>query len=173
MTQLAIEFNDAGLLVADAERVLAIEPGYALVGEDGIVTGTPAYRAARLQPARVSNRHWHELSAGERVTAGASHAELAYRQLAEIWQSVGRADAEAVFIVPSTYASEQLGLLLGLAEECSIAVRTMVDVAVAATSQPYPDRDLYYLDAGLHHVVLAQVEQERGGGGGGAPPPTQ
>jgi hypothetical protein len=165
MSRLAIEFNDAGLLVADAERVISSEPGYALVGPEGVVTGDAALRAARLRPAQVSNRHWYELGADMRIgaTAGMPHAEIAYRQLAAMWAQSGQPDAEAVFVVPGHYGAEQLGLLLGLAEECGIAVRTMVDVAVASSTRAQPDHDLYYLDAGLHHVLLVHVEQERGG----------
>ena len=38
MSTLAIEINDAGLIVADREGVLAVEPGYALVTKHEIVT---------------------------------------------------------------------------------------------------------------------------------------
>jgi biopolymer transport protein ExbD len=63
----------------------------------------------------------------------------------------GRSDA--VLVVPGAYHSQQLGLLLGLAQECGMPVRALVDAAVAATHRPYPDRQLVYVDAGLHNMA--------------------
>jgi FHA domain len=38
-------------------------------------------------------------------------------------------------------------------------VRAMVDVAVAASGRPYPDRQLLYVDAGLHRASVTPLEQ--------------
>lgn len=163
MTRLiAIEINDAGLVVAAPDGVLAVEPGYAVLEDREIVTGAPAYAQSRVKPRQASNRHWAELSAepGSAAIAGVrSSAELAYAQLAKIWSEFAdRADA-VLLVVPSSYKSEQLGLLLGLARECGMPVRAMVDAAAAASVRPYPARQLVYVDAGLHGVTATPVEQ--------------
>jgi hypothetical protein len=159
---IAIDLNDAGLVVADAEIVLAVEPGYALVEDRKITTGTAAYAEARLKPRRISNRFWSTLSAAP-GTAGVrgvdSAAELAFAQLREIWSRFGGAGTEVVFVVPGNYTREQLGLLLGLAQECGMPVRALVDAAVAASVQPYPGRQLLFLDAGLHRTSVTPIEQ--------------
>ena len=96
----------------------AVEPGYAVVGRDGIVTGTQAWRRARLEPRQASNRFWSSLSleAGSGGVAGARNAaELAFAQLSDLWDRFGGADQEVIFVVPSHYQSAQLGLLLGIA----------------------------------------------------------
>jgi hypothetical protein len=159
---IAIDLNDAGLVVADAEVVLAVEPGYALVEDRKITTGTAAYAQARLKPRRVSNRFWSTLSAAP-GTAGVrgvdSAAELAFAQLRELWGRFGGADTEVVFVVPGHYTREQLGLLLGLAQECGMTVRALVDAAVAASVQPHPGRQLLFLDAGLHRVSVTPLAQ--------------
>lgn len=163
MTRLiAIEINDAGLVVAGADGVLAVEPGYAVVEGAEIITGSPAYAQSRVKPRQASNRHWAELSAepGSASIAGVrSSAELAYAQLAQIWSEFAdRADA-ALLVVPSAYSGDQLGLLLGLARECGMPVRAMVDAAAAASVRPYPERQLVYVDAGLHGVTATPLEQ--------------
>ena len=162
MSTLAIDINDAALTVADGARVLAVEPGYALLDGGRIVTGAAAFGQARLAPRRVSNRYWSQLSLepGSAGVEGAGNAaQLAYEQLNALWQRF-RAEADHVVLtVPGFYATEQLGLLLGLAEECGMPVRAMVDVAAAASVRPYPGRQLIYADAGLHRVSVIPLEQ--------------
>jgi hypothetical protein len=50
-------------------------------------------------------------------------------------------------------------VLLGLAQECGMPVTGMVDAAVAASVQPWPGRQLLYVDAGLHGVTVTPIEQ--------------
>lgn len=167
MRTLAIEINDSGLVVADERGVLAVEPGYALVENGRVTTGAAAYASSRLKPRLVSNRYWSSLSV-EPGTAGVggagSAAELAFAQLEALWSRFGGgpgADAagDVVFVVPGHYGREQLGLLLGLAQECSMPVRALVDSAVAASARPYPGKQLLYVDAGLHRVSVTPVAQ--------------
>ena len=161
MSALAIDINDAGIAVADATGVLSVEPGFAVVDRGRILTGDEAFALARLRPRQASNRFWNSLSL-EPGSAGAdlpSAAELAHAQLASIWEKVGHARAEVLLVVPAGYRSEQLGLLLGLAQECGMPVRALVDAAAAAGHRPYPDRQLVYLDAGLYRVTATVLEQ--------------
>ncbi len=162
MSTLAFDLNDYGLVVADGDSVLAVEPGYALVDGRTIETGTTAYAQARLKPRQVSNRFWAHLSV-EAGSAGfgdgRSTAELAYAQLGRLWKQFGGEGRDAVFVVPGHYTREQLGLLLGLAEECGMPVRALVDAAVAASARPYPGRQLVYVDAGLHRASVTPLEQ--------------
>jgi len=161
VSALAIDINDAGIAVADATGVLSVEPGFAVVDRGRILTGDEAFALARLRPRQASNRFWNSLSL-EPGSAGAdlpSAAELAHAQLASIWEKVGHARAEVLLVVPAGYRSEQLGLLLGLAQECGMPVRALVDAAAAAGHRPYPDRQLVYLDAGLYRVTATVLEQ--------------
>jgi hypothetical protein len=158
---LAIDINDAGIAVADATGVLGVEPGFAVVDRGRILTGDEAVALARLRPRQASNRFWSALSL-EPGSAGAdlpSAAELAHAQLAAIWQKSGHAWTDVLLVVPAGYRAEQLGLLLGLAQECGMPVRALVDVAAAAGHRPYPDCQLVYLDAGLYRVTATVLEQ--------------
>ncbi|HEU4619489.1 MAG TPA: FHA domain-containing protein [Gammaproteobacteria bacterium] len=164
MPTLAIEINDSGLVVADAETVLAVEPGYALVDGGKITTGAAAFGQARLKPRRISNRFWANLSVAPDtagVPGAGSAAELAFAQLRDLWARVrdGAGAADVVFVVPGHYTREQLGVLLGLAEECRMRVKALVDAAVAASARPYPGRQLLYVDASLHRVSVTPLDQ--------------
>ena len=156
MAVLAIDINDAGLVVANDSAVLAVEPGFARIERGKIVTGEAAKAGARLSPRQTSNRFWSGLSL-EPGSAGSdlakSAAELAYAQLESLWSKFRDGATDVVLVVPGSYRTDQLGVLLGLAQECGMPVRALVDTAVAASVRPYPKRQLMYVDAGLHQGV--------------------
>ena len=162
MSALAIDINDSGLVVADEASVRVIEPGFASVERGKIVTGEAARARARRQPRQTSNRFWSALS-GDANSAGAdlnaTAAELAHAQLASLWARVANGATDVLLVVPGGYRSDQLGLLLGLAQECGMPVRAFVDVAVAASVRPFPGRQLMYVDASLYRTSVALVEQ--------------
>jgi hypothetical protein len=163
MAVLAIDINDAGLIVASDSAVLAVDPGFARIERGKILTGDAAKAGARLSPRQTSNRFWSGLSL-EPGSAGAdigkSAAELAYAQLESLWRRFGDGASEVVLVVPGAYRTEQLGVLLGLAQECGMPVRTLVDRAAAASVRPYPKRQLMYVDAGLHRASVTLIEQD-------------
>jgi hypothetical protein len=162
MGAVAIEINDSGLAVANESGVIALEPGFARIEGGRIVTGEPARSRARLQPRQTSSRFWSALSM-DLGSAGAdiakSSAELAHAQLESLWQRAGAGATAVVLVVPGGYRTEQLGLLLGLAQECGMPVRALVDAAAAASVRPYPKRQLMYLDASLYRVSLSLLDQ--------------
>ena len=90
---------------------------------------------------------------------GKSAAELAYAQLESLWKKTGQGVADVVLVVPGAYRTEQLGLLLGLAQECGMPVRALVDAAAAASVRPYPKQQLLYVDAGFYRVSVTLVDQ--------------
>ena len=71
----------------------------------------------------------------------------------------GAGVTDVVLVVPGGYRTEQLGLLLGLAQECGMPVRALVDAAAAASVRPYPKRQLVYVDASLYRVSVTLLEQ--------------
>jgi hypothetical protein len=162
MTAVAIDINDAALVVASDTAVLAVEPGFARVDRGTIVTGDAAKAGARLSPRQTSSRFWSALSM-EPGSAGAdigkSAAELAYAQLDSLWRKVRDGVTDVVLVVPGSYRTDQLGILLGLAQECGMPVRALVDTAAAASVRPHPGRQLVYVDAGLHRASVTLIEQ--------------
>jgi len=165
MSTIAIDINDAGIILADDSGVLANEPGYAFVEGQSIVTGRDAYAKSRLHPRQSSNRYWDSLTL-EQGSAGidgvGAAAELAYAQLKTLWTEFGSKCDDALLLVPGHYGRDELGVLLGLAQECGIPVRSMLSPAAAASAAPYPGRQLVHVDTGLHRVsatLLVQGEE--------------
>ena len=160
--KLAIEINDAGLVVADDTGLVLSEPGYAVVDGREILTGAEAYATARLKPRDTSHTHWARLSiepGSATVPGRRSTAELAFAQLQSIWRRVGGDVDHVVFVVPGTLEGEALGILLGLAEECGMPAGAIVDAAAAASLRPWPDSQLVYVDADLHSVFVTPLAQ--------------
>ncbi len=161
MTALAIEINDAGLVVADESGVLAVEPGVAYVERGSIVTGREALPHVYSKPRQVSSRFWSALSMepGSGIEGRNSSAELAFAQLDALWKRFGVRARDVLLVVPGNLRGEQLGLLLGLAQECDMPVRALVDAAVAASVRPYPQRQLLYADASAYRASASSIEQ--------------
>ncbi|MEJ2256943.1 MAG: hypothetical protein P8X98_08020, partial [Woeseiaceae bacterium] len=136
MTLLAAHLNDAGLLFSDGDRILCREPGYVLLRDDGLVTGQEAWESASLEPRRIQNRYWANLSTEALPDRRFQHltaADLASEQLAVLWQRVAKPGDRLALAVPPFMNKDALGLLLGIAMELEIPVVGMVDAAVAAT----------------------------------------
>ena len=53
MSLLAAHINDAGISVLSAERLLYREPGFALLDDDELTTGSKAFENARIKPRRI------------------------------------------------------------------------------------------------------------------------
>ena len=157
-----LNINDARLGVAGEGRVLHVEPGFAVVDGSEILTGHAAYGRSRLMPRHTSHTHWVKLST-EPGSAGidgvSTAAELAHAQLDRLWQPFREAAGAAYLAVPSDYSNQDLGVLLGLAQECKIPVAGMVNAAVAASVRPFPGCQMLYVDAGLHGVTVTPIEQ--------------
>ncbi len=159
---LALEINDAGLVLAGDGELLAEEPGYAMLDGREPETGTAAARRARLKPLFAETRHWQDLGTAalaRPMPAAATHAEVAYAQLAGLVRPHLPRGAEALLAVPAWYTREQLALLLGIAKEAGLEPVGLVDAALAAASlEPAPDSVLQ-LELGLHRAVLSVLDR--------------
>jgi hypothetical protein len=162
MARLALYPNDAGVTLLDEQRVLYRQPGFAWLSGDELVTGNAAYRHARIDPRGIQHRYWSALTVNplsdrrfEHLTA----ADLASRQLEELWQSAGGADRDVVIAVPAYLSGDSLGLLLGIAAELGMNVVAMVDGAVAATRREYVNAVPVHIEMGLHAATLTRIGQ--------------
>lgn len=162
MTLLAAHINDAGITVLDSERILYREPGFALLEDDDLVTGIEAGQKARVEPRRIQDHFWSQLTTDalpDRRFRHLSAADLVSRQMEQMWASVkGHGDRLAV-AAPAYMNAGQLGLLLGIAAELGINVVAMVDAAVAATRREYRNAVPVHVDIGLHAVTLTRLTQ--------------
>jgi hypothetical protein len=162
MSLLALHLNDAGVLLTDGEKILCREPGFALLEDDGVVTGGEAWAAASLKPRRIQNRYWAELSTAplsDRRFQHLSAADLASKQLESIWRRAAKPGDKLVLAVPPYMSTESLGLLLGVAQDLEIPVAGMVDAAVAATRREYVNAVPVHIDLGLRSAMLTRLSQ--------------
>jgi len=160
---LAAHLIDAGLLITDGERILCREPGYALLEDDGLVTGRDAWANASLQPRRIQNHYWDDLRTAALADARFQHltaADLVSQQLETLWQRVAKPGDRLALAVPGYMDKENLGLLLGIATDLGIPVVAMVDAAVAATRRHYVNAVPVHIDLGLHSAMLTRMLQE-------------
>ncbi len=158
-----LEINDIGLLLSlDAEPILE-SPGYAMLDDNEIVVGDDALSQSRLQPNRIQNRFWDQLSMEELpkpMGRARNYADLAFAHLRSIsTRLLSQGESRVVFAVPGTYDRKQLALLLGMAKECHLDVVGLVDTAVAASPHAVPGHSLYFLDIFLHRTILTELQQ--------------
>jgi hypothetical protein len=158
---LALEINDAGLVLARDGTILAEEPGVAMLDGATPETGAAAALRARLKPLYAETRHWQDLDTeplARPAPAAANRAEVAYAQLARLVAPHLDSGAETIIAVPPWYSREQLGLLLGLAKEAGLDPVGLVDAGLAAASlEPAPETMLQ-LELGLHRAVVTVLD---------------
>ncbi len=162
MAILAAHLNDAGILVTSDERILYREPGYTLLEDDHLVSGLEAFANASLKPRRIQNRYWSDLGTGPLADSRFKHlssADLASRQLEQIWKRVASRGDTLALAVPPYMSTGHLGLLLGIAMELDIPVTAMVDAAVCATRRHYVHAVPVHIDLSLHLAMLTRLAQ--------------
>jgi len=163
MGLLAAHLNDAGIVVVDNDRILYCEPGFALLEDDKLVTGSAAYASARLNPRRIHNHYWSQLQTEplpDRRFHQLSAADLVSSQLEQMWQKVSPHGDRLAVAVPPYMSNENLGLFLGIAGELNIPIVAMVDAAVCATRRQYEHAVPVHIDVSLHSTVLTKLLQE-------------
>ncbi len=168
MSLIGLEINDAGILGVDAdgrrlpvETALTESPGFALLQGRQLQLGTSAQQSARRWPRQVNCRFWDALDdqpLGSPEFEGYTHAELAYRHLAQVWAQIHAADTAVVFTVPDHYQDKALGLLLGITAALEIPVTGLISQALACLPPETADGVYWHLDIQLHRMALTAVD---------------
>ena len=162
MSVVAAHINDAGLTVLDSKRILYREPGFALLEDDRLTTGVEAYTVARVKPRRIQHNYWSNLVTtplSDQRFRHLSAADLASRQLEQMWRPLASEYTGLVIAVPPYMHTEHLGLLLGIATEIKLPVIAMVDAAVAATRREYRNAVPVHIDISLHSTTISRLSQ--------------
>ncbi|MGJ3242287.1 MAG: hypothetical protein ACFE0O_04920 [Opitutales bacterium] len=188
MQSLGIEISDAGIVACGFDgtehALLPLEahtlamPGYAFIGERGMLLGESAAAHLRLNPSRSTDRFWSELSLQPADIKGLrrplSYAHLAYRQLDRTWKRAQEAFPDvrsvAVGLSPTLLADggetdERLGILLGIIRDLQIPLAGLVSLDVAQLNfENHPDLErpgsLFALDVHQHETVLTRLSRE-------------
>jgi hypothetical protein len=175
MARIAVELNDTGLQVArdvaGGAPVLAGEPspGFAVLHQGRVLVGEEAARRHRLAPLHAQNRFWHGLGLEALPWSAqgiATVADLAHAHLAATLAPALRddANAELLLAVPPGYTREQLGLAVGIANECGVVARGLVDAGLAAVSTVSPSACMLHVDLQLHQASATLIELARSDG---------
>ncbi len=173
MNLLGLELSDAGILAAGSNpsKLLNIDgdrresPGFAIPEKNILLVGNAASEKSRLVPLQFINTFWDQLNTAsleKKNRHAQNRAEIACAHLSYIWNNIQMHGDELIFAVPDHYGREQMGLILGMAQELSIPVKGFVSLPIAASRDPHPDALLMYLDIHLHRfelVLLSQGEQ--------------
>lgn len=158
---LALEINDAGLVLARDGELLAEEPGCAMLDGREAETGAAAMRRARLKPLYAEMRYWQDLGTAplaRPMPAAATNAEVAYAQLATLAGGLPAADRRLLIAVPAWYTRDQLAVLLGVCGEAGFETVGLVDAGLAAAAlEPAPE-SLLHLELTLHRAVLTVLD---------------
>ncbi len=174
MSLLAVELNDAGLRLArlredgHGELVGAASPGFALLHGGKVLVGDDAASRYRTAPLHAQNRYWHALGTEPlpwTAQGVATAADLAHAHLTAVLAPAAEpVVADLLLAVPPGYTREQLGLLVGIANECSVTVRGLVDAGLAACMTVAPAPCMLHLDLQLHQAVATLLEVSRADG---------
>jgi hypothetical protein len=170
---VAVELNDAGIALARAgtagpAAVGEPSPGFAVLQDGQVRVGEEALRRHRAAPLNVQNRYWAALGVEPlpwQARGIATYADLAHAHLAAVLAPVvSEGASEALLAVPPGYTREQLGLLVGIANECGVTVRGLVDLGLAACATVPPTQHMLHLDLQLHQAAATLIEASRGEG---------
>jgi hypothetical protein len=160
---LCLELIDAGLLLAqqraEGPTVVGEGPGMAILEEGITLTGAAAATRVRLKPLLAHSNFWRGLSTEPLIRPSRlarTTADIAFAQLNALLEP--HKPGRVLLAIPAGYSREQLGLLLGVANETGVTVAGLVDAALAACSlEPAPARVLH-LDLELHQALLSVLE---------------
>ena len=123
-----LELNDLNLSwYGGTSRVQ--EPGAALVEDGSAVYGSKALARARVAPRGFQDQHWQLLNSDSLAVSAPgvqNNADLIYRHLQELAKNTNPDTKPKGLIcaVPGNVSNDQLGLLLGIANEAGIEIRT-------------------------------------------------
>jgi hypothetical protein len=161
MRTVAIELNDSGIVIADAEERLDESPGYARAEPDRLRFGHEALARAKLEPSQTFSHYWQCLDTEpltRRLHRARTQADLVHGHLQALWTALDTPAEAVVLVLPGTWSRDQIGLLLGIVDSLNIPVRGLVDASLAA-AVPAAAAGLLHLDLHLHHAVLSGLSQ--------------
>ena len=169
MGLIGLEINDAGIMAADlaSDRILKVDgfglesPGVALVQKKKLLVGEAAERRFCLNPRFVNHTFWDQLNTEPLDQPGfqdKTNAELAFAHLGEIWRIIKAHGNETLIAVPPFYSQDQLGLILGMAQELSMPVRGLASLPVASAKEALSDEQLFHLDISLHRMTVTALQ---------------
>ena len=155
------EVNDCALSLYRDAAVEYRAPAIAVVRPGEILFGDPALRLSRTHPRETNQHYFARLNADplpHPVPRAGNHADLVYLHLQEIQSIVQQNPADVVLAVPGILSSDQLGVLLGIAQECGLSIGGFVDSAVVAATTSALPASVSHVDIHLQRACITRLE---------------
>ena len=158
---MILELNDWQLTTRNhTGSEIASEPAAASDANGDLIFGAPAQSLSRQSPQQYNNRYLYTLAPEplpRDLGPARNQADLIYHHLRKLTLT----DSEGLLIgVGGHVTNEQLGLLLGIAQELQIPVRGFIDNALAYGLDAPAGRDFHVIDIELHRLLISKVEVE-------------
>ncbi|MEO2181515.1 MAG: hypothetical protein ABGY43_04330, partial [bacterium] len=160
MSIAVFNINDAGIQLTVDSELVRTSPGIAVLNDNSLLTGEEASKNVKLLPRWTNNRFWCQLNTNPLPNSTEQvrhHADIAFAHLEDLWLPVSKEVAKVILIVPGYYLNSDLGLLLGIARECGMPVKGVVDQSVIAASNLPLRSNVIHLDVHLHSFTLTQI----------------
>jgi hypothetical protein len=165
---LALELNDAGLQLArvddagDPALVGDESPGVAALLDNRVIVGSEAAQRQRSAPLHSQNRFWYQLGLEPLPWSArgvATQADLAHAHLSTVLAAAQPTPGTTLLVaVPPGYTREQLGLLVGVANEAGVTLRGLVDLGLASCIGTSSAAQVLHLDLQLHQAAVTILE---------------
>jgi len=155
--------NDAGIQLTVDNELVRTSPGIAVLNNNSLLTGEEASKNVKLLPRWTNNRFWSQLNNNPLPNSTEQvrhHADIAFAHLEDLWLPVSKEVSDVILIVPGYYHNTDLGLLLGIAHECGMPVKGIVDQSVIAASNLPLRSNIIHLDVHLHSFTLTQISNQ-------------
>jgi len=162
MPLTVIDLNDTNIRVGKGAQILFNSPGYAVIKDNKIAFGAQAEKLNRIYPRSTHDDFWYRFSQDAIQSSSNQirhNADLAYMQLAEIYEQTG-ATEKWLIAVPASFNQEQLALLLGLLKAANYADVQLIDSALLASINSLDKGEHLHLDMQLHQSVLTSLETD-------------
>lgn len=154
-----IELNDSGVCVFRADGTFECSPGFASIQSGELILGAAARAQARLQPRQTNSRFWQRLGLAalpSQFGKARHHADLAYAHLLALHELAGKPET-LLCAVPGSFDREQLGVLLGVVQQCPFRISGLVDSATAASAMANVRGHVLHLDIQLHQSTITHL----------------
>jgi len=162
-----LELNDLQLRWFAGAGQIIRQPGAALIEDNQVVYGTAALDRSRLAPRGFQDQHWQLLNSDSLALSAPgveNNADLIYRHLqafAALAAQQSPASEPLVCAVPGTISSDQLSLLLGIAQEAGVVISSFADSAVLyALNEPLPPQS-WCIDIHNRHAILTELQKDK------------
>jgi hypothetical protein len=158
MSITLIEINDYQLTLSQQDKRIC-QSGYALVEQQNVTFGEPAWLQGKALPLQCFCHYWQRLGY-EKINSDNEQvrhfADLAFLQLQQLIAQFPDCE-KVIFIVPASYNKQQLSLLLGIAKTCQLTVVALINTALSKLFNCSHGATFTFIDIGLHQCYFSEL----------------